>query len=92
MFSSCQKLMVGLNLCGTHCIEVPDALEGEPLPQAHPALLSQRRKPTDCSVYISEPHVQTERLQEESTRRSLCRQLAWMEPCLSATDPSEQFN
>lgn len=28
----------------THCVEVPDPLEGEPLPQAHPALLSEEEE------------------------------------------------
>lgn len=38
----------------THCVEVPDPLEGEPLPQAHPDLLSKRSKPTAAqSTYLN---------------------------------------
>lgn len=72
--------------CITHCIGVPDPLEGEPLPEAHPAPLSKRRKPSDCLIYITEPQKHnhscalTEFLQDLSRTWNLCRQLTWMEP------------
>lgn len=39
----------------THCIKVPDSLEREPLPEAHPALLSHRRGPSGFLIYMSPP-------------------------------------
>lgn len=72
--------------CITHCIGVPDPLEGEPFPEAHPAPLSKRRKPSDCLIYITEPQKHnhscalTEFLQDLSRTWNLCRQLTWMEP------------
>lgn len=40
----------------THCIKVPDSLEREPLPEAHPVLLSHRRGPSGFLIYMSPPH------------------------------------
>lgn len=40
----------------TYCVKVPDSLEREPLPEAHPALLSHRRGPAGSLIYMSQPH------------------------------------
>lgn len=40
----------------TYCMKVPDALEREPLPEAHPALLSHRRGPAGSFIYMPQPH------------------------------------
>lgn len=73
--------------CTTHCIEVPDPLKGEPLPQAHPAdywllhLHVAHKKKHTCTG------TPTELLLEIFRTGNPCRRLTWMKPelCTSVT-------
>lgn len=64
----------------THCIEVPHSLEGEPLSQAHPVLISHRREPSaqnhTGSYENNHPHMCT-------GVNNSCRQQTGMKLCLS---------
>lgn len=78
----------------TYCVKVPDSLEREPLPEAHPALLSHRRGPAGSLIYMSQPHKSpssgaTKLLQGLSREGRFRRRLTDMEPCpgMAATHP-----